>query len=486
LEAARRVDLDRNSLLQSLPEVREEAFDRSVKMMATFHEENGSFRTAVKGAPEAVLKACTKIRTTDGDRNLEDELRESWLEQNRNFAQNGLRVLAAATKTCDSQDVDPYDHLVFLGLIAMQDPVRDQVADAIENCRQAGIDIVMVTGDQPETARSISRQVGLLSDDENQVVGGERLENTADLSEKSRRELLETKIFSRVAPEQKLNLIELHQKNNQVVAMTGDGVNDAPALKKADIGIAMGQRGTQVAQEAADMVLKDNAFNTIVTAIQQGRTIFENIRKFILYLLSGNVGEILIVAVAILAGWPLPLLPLQILYLNMIGDVFPALALAVGAGDPLSMQQPPRDPKEPILTRSHWLTIGGYGVLITMCVLTAYALAFHLLGADTDLAVTVSFLTLAFARLWHVFNMRASGTSLIRNPITTNPFIWGAIILCTALLLIGTYAPGLSLVLDMVDPGAGGWTLIIGFSLLPLIIGQIAKEVLQVAKSEKT
>ena len=446
-------------------------------MMATIHEENGSFRTAVKGSPEAVLKACTAIRTSGGDQDLQNESREFWLEQNRNFAQNGLRILAAATKICKTRDANPYEHLVFLGLIALQDPVRKSVAEAINDCRTAGIDIVMVTGDQPETARSIGRKVGMVSDEKNRVASGDRLKDTADLSEDDRRELLDTTIFSRVMPEQKLNLIELHQKNNQIVAMTGDGVNDAPALKKADIGIAMGQHGTQVAQEAADMVLKDDAFNTIVAAIQQGRTIFENIRKFILYLLSGNVGEILIVAVAILAGWPLPLLPLQILYLNMIGDVFPALALAVGAGDPLSMRQPPRNPNEPIITRSHWLAIGGYGVLITVCVLIAYALAFRWLGADSDRAVTISFLTLAFARLWHVFNMRARGTSLLRNPITTNPFIWGALMLCTALLLSGTYVPGLSLVLDMADPGTDGWMLIIGFSLIPLILGQIAKEI---------
>jgi Ca2+-transporting ATPase len=231
--------------------------------------------------------------------------------------------------------------------------------------------------------------------------------------------------------------------------------------------------------------LKDDAFNTIVTAVEQGRAIFENIRKFILYLLSGNVAEILIVAVAILAGWPLPLLPLQILYLNMIGDVFPALALALGAGDRMHMQQSPRDPSEPIITRSQWLFIGSYAVIIAWCVLAAYALAFRWLHADKDLAMTVSFLTLAFARLWHVFNMRARGTSLIRNPITANPFVWGALMLCTALLLSGTYLPGLSLVLGMVDPGKRGWMLVVGFSLIPLIFGQLAKEVCRGAIKQK-
>jgi Ca2+-transporting ATPase len=286
---------------------------------------------------------------------------------------------------------------------------------------------------------------------------------------------LHVPIFARVSPKQKLNLIALHQQHGAVVAMTGDGVNDAPALEKADIGIAMGKHGTQVAREAADMILKDDAFSTIIEAVRYGRVIFGNIRKFVMFLLSGNSGEILIVAIATLFNAPLPLLPLQILFLNFVADVFPALALGVGVGTGAVMQHPPRDPDEPVMTRRHWFAIVGYGIVIALSVLAAFTLAYKWLDAEPNRAVTISFLTLAIARLWHVFNMRDYDTSILRNEVTNNPWVWGALLLCVSLILSAVYLPVLSLVLKTVHPAFTDWLLILGMSVIPLIVGQMMK-----------
>jgi Ca2+-transporting ATPase len=476
LRAGTRTGVRRDELLQSMPEEREEAFDPSVMMMATFHKVDGHYRVAVKGAPEDVLKVCTQVRTGDGDKDLDDKRRGQWMETNGELAEAGFRVLAVATKQADSVDVKPYRDLVFLGLMGLMDPVRSDVKSAIQACQGAGIRIIMVTGDQPQTARHIGSLLGLADGDGAEVIHGQNLKDPDELSEDERKRMREASIFARVNPKQKLDLITLHQKNGSVVAMTGDGVNDAPALKKADIGVAMGRRGTQVAREAADVVLRDDAFKSIVLAIQQGRAILDNIRKFILFLLSGNVGEIMIVAFALLAAMPLPILPLQILYLNMIGDVFPALALGVGKGDPSKMRRPPREAKEPILTRQHWAAIVGYGLLIAASVLVAFWMALTSLGMETDRAVTVSFLTLGFARLWHVFNMRDGGSHPIINDVTRNPFVWGALGLCSALLVAALYLPGISMALHMVPPGRNGWPLIFGMSLLPLVFGQALKQ----------
>lgn len=477
LAAGAKIGIYRDDLLETWPEVREEAFDPKRMMMATFHGNGEGYRVAVKGSPEAVLEVCSGIRKNGDDGEMTEPMRQALLQRNAEIAEAGLRMLGVATKTVKQEDATAYEDLTFLGLLGLADPPRKDVADAIAACKEAGIRVIMVTGDQPVTAKNIGFSTGLVPEQGANLLHGKDLKSPETLSEEDRRRLLEVNIFARVTPAQKLDIIALHQEKGAVVAMTGDGVNDAPALKKADIGIAMGRRGTQVAREAADIILKDDAFPTILVAIQQGRAIFDNIRKFILFLLSGNVGEIMIVATALLVGAPLPILPLQILYLNMIGDVFPALALGIGKGDPSKMARPPRDPAESILTRQHWCAIAGYGLVIAAAVLGAFVLALEWLEMETKKAVTISFLSLAFARLWHVFNMRDSDTKFFRNDVTRNPFVWGALVLCSGLLMVAVYAPGLSLALHMVHPGKSGWFLIAGMSLVPLVIGQAWKAI---------
>ncbi|MGD2050206.1 MAG: cation-transporting P-type ATPase [Chloroflexota bacterium] len=475
LVAGAKAELYRDELLEEMPEEREVAFDPEVKMMATFHQTENGFRVAVKGAPEAVFDVSSQRLTKDGPDDLGEDAREEWLTRNEEMAREGLRVLAVAERCADEVEADPYQSLISLGLVGLLDPPREDVRDAIRACQKAGIRVVMITGDQAATARKVALAVGLVDEEDADVLEGPELQNLLEGGD-NQAEIKEAPILARVSPKQKLDLIDIYQSEGLIVAMTGDGVNDAPALKKADIGVAMGQRGTQVAQEAADMVLRDDAFSTIVDAVKQGRIIFNNIRKFLLYLMSCNLSEIFTVGLASLLALPLPILPLQILFLNLVTDVFPALALGVGEAERGVMGRPPRDPDEEILLRHHWYAIGGYGFVITLAVLGSLGLALTWLGMPNEQAVTVSFLTLAAAQLWHVFNMRDLGTSLIRNEITTNLYVWGALALCAILLLLAVYLPVLSDVLSTVDPGLNGWLLVLAMSVLPTIVGQVLKE----------
>lgn len=471
LHAAAAVDIRRDRLLEDLPEEREESFDADTKMMATFHKAESGYRVAVKGAPEAVLEIATHVATPDGEaETLSDGGQGEWADRVEALAGQGYRVLAFAERQVESLDANPYEGLTLLGLVGLADPPRSEVAQAIDQCHRAGIEVIMVTGDQPVTAAAIAQDVGL-ADDPQALVGRDLPQSDGDQAETKPDRLTEYQVFARVSPGQKLDLIRHWQGSGAVVAMTGDGVNDAPALKKADVGIAMGQRGTDVAREAADIVLKDDAFPTIIVAIEQGRTIFENIRRFIVYLLSGNLGEVLAVGLCAVIGAPLPLLPLQILFINLVLDVFPALALGVGGSPADIMDRPPRDASESVLTRRHWIATGLWGALIAVSVLSVFFIAlWQDLGEDA--AVTIGFLTFALARLWHVFNMRDAGTGLIRNSVVQNRWVWYAIALSAVLVAAAAWLPGLTTVLDVVPLDLSGWMLVLGGSLVPLVVGQ--------------
>lgn len=478
LRAARRAGLEQRELSTEYPESREEAFEAEVKMMATWNKiTDGEYRIFVKGAPGAIWQHCNSVLTEEGPEDFDDEEKEYWKSLNREMAEDGLRIIGLAYRDTDTSEGDPYQDLTFIGLVTLLDPPRRDVKPSILKCKDAGIRVIMVTGDQKDTARYIAREVGLEEAEDAVVIHGADLptDGTMEDSAKNNLSFDEANIFARISPGQKLDLIELYQNRGEVVAMTGDGVNDAPALKKADIGIAMGQRGTQVAKEAAHMVLTDDKFSTIVSAIEQGRIIFGNIKRFIFYLLSCNVSEVLIVGLATLAGAPLPLLPLQILFLNLVTDVFPALALGVGKGEEAVMSRPPRESDEPLLNNKDWLGIGGYGLLITAAVLGALYLALREPTFNQAEAVTISFLTLAFAQLWHVFNMRTEGSRVFDNTITRNPFVWGAIVLCIILILLALFIPIVADVMQVIPPDFYGWMIVLGMSLVPLVMGQIVK-----------
>ena len=475
LRAGAQIGVHRHAVLDEAPQASESAFDPEVKMMATVHvagdTEPGYF-VAVKGAPEPLLAACSQVLEQGQEHAFEPKDRMRWIDKAEAMAKQGLRVIAVARRNAASANDASYHRLTFLGLLGLLDPPRGDVRSAIGACHSAGIRVVMVTGDHPATAHHISRSVGLTKGQLADVVLGSELDGALQCSAQERARLEAADVFARVSPRQKLTLITLHQQAGQIVAMTGDGVNDAPALKKADIGVAMGARGTDVAREAADLVLRDDALSTIAYAVAQGRVIFDNIRNFVLYLLSCNLSEILVIGFATAVGAPLPLLPLQILYLNLVTDVFPALALGVGEGDRTVMQRPPRDPQQAMLRRADWWRIVYFSGLITASTLSVFGLALGRYALGREQAVTIAFLTLAFAQLWHVFNMKRLTSPVLRNEITKNGYVWAAIAMCVALLVIAVYLPALASVLRLAPPSVTGWLLVGAGSLLPLIASQ--------------
>jgi Ca2+-transporting ATPase len=471
LVAAKKAGLDRDRYRDQHPEQGEVPFSSERQWTATFHSDGGGALLAyVKGAPGRVIERCTRELAAAGERELDAAGRERLLDQNRALAARGLRVLAVARTIARDPVESAVRDLTFVGLIAISDPPAEGVAETIRMLREAGVRTVMITGDQRLTAVAVARQLGLIDSDEGALDGRELA--TLGKSELTER-LAKTGVFNRVSPADKLRIVQSLQESGEIVAMLGDGVNDAAALKKADIGVAMGRRGTDIAKEAADVVLADDRFPTVAAAVEEGRVIFDNIRKFVFYLFSCNLAEVLILLVAGLVGLPQPLFPLQILWLNLVTDTFPALALAVEPAESDVMKRPPRDPQEAILSRPFLGSIAVYAALIATATLGAFLFALE--RGPPERAVTVAFVTLALAQGFHLGNARSSGAVLSIRRITRNRWALGAVALVIALQLAAVYTPVLTGVLRVVPLTAADWAIVLPASILPGVVGQLVR-----------
>lgn len=467
------------SLRKDNPLVKEEPFSSDTKIMATMHRTKDGQRVYAKGASEELINRCNRIADSSGEHEFTAALKATWLSESEKLAASGLRVIAAGNKTSTVDEKNLSADLVFLGLMGMIDPPREEVFAAVQECKSAGIKVIMITGDHPSTAQNIGRKLGIIDDKDTRVMIGKEMNEYASLGENEKDLWVSTSVFARVSPQQKLDLVSVLQDRKHIVGMTGDGVNDAPALKKSDIGIAMGLRGTQVAQEVADMVLKDDSFSSIVLAIRQGRIIFDNIRKFVIFLLSCNLSELFVIAVAAILNLHFQLLPLQILYINIITDVLPALALGVTAGSPAIMKLPPRNTEEPIIDSKRWTSIIFYSIVITITTLGSVFISHYTVHKtetwNPELCNNILFFTLIFSQILHVFNMNSTGSNFFKSEVMKNRYVWYAVIACIVLLAISYKVTIIRDALDIFPMSKEDWLISIGMSLASLIVIQIFK-----------
>jgi Ca2+-transporting ATPase len=480
--AAAKAGLDRPTLDRDYPRVGEVPFDSDVKRMITVHRiPEGRTVAYLKGGVAAVLDACTSRLAPDGPRPLDDVDRRRVIKTNEELAAGALRVLALASRDLPDEygEEDLARDYALVGLVGMIDPLREEAKQAIATCREAGIRVSMITGDQPATAAEIARQLGLDRDARGNPLKTVHARELEGLDEEGwARVAAESAVFARVSPEHKLRIVEGLRRRGHVVAMTGDGVNDAPALKAADIGIAMGIKGTEVAKETADMILTDDNFATIVAAVEQGRVVYANILKFVHYLFSCNLAEILVVFASIMLGWPMPLGAVQILWLNLITDVFPAMALALEPSAPDIMKRPPRDPSEKLLNPRFVVLIVWQGVLLAAATLVSFRIGLDrhgTEGAGLLLAETMAFMTLALAQVAHAFNARSQRRTAFTSRLFTNGWLWAAVLACVLLQAAAVSVPLLQRVLHTVPPGPSDWAVIIACSLAPVAVMEIVK-----------
>ncbi|GLI06971.1 calcium-translocating P-type ATPase, SERCA-type [Paenibacillus tyrfis] len=449
-------------------------FDSERKRMSVIVEHQGGRMVCTKGAPDVLVQQCAYVLWDDKIIPFTPTLKQKVMAANEGMAKNALRVLGLAYRDLkpterSEEETAVESQLVFVGLTGMIDPPRKEAREAILKCRKAGIKTVMITGDHQTTAEAIARQIGILPQD-GLALNGQQLSAMSDDDLDKR--IGEVYVYARVSPEHKLRIVKSLQRQGHVVAMTGDGVNDAPAIKAADIGIAMGISGTDVSKEASALVLSDDNFATIVSAIEEGRGIYENIRKFIRYLLASNVGEILTMFLAMLAGLPLPLVPIQILWVNLVTDGLPAMALGVDQAEKDLMQQKPRLAKENIFARRLGWKIISRGILIGLCTLAAFYITLKQGGDGPGALVkaqSVAFVTLVMAQLIHVFDCRSSRSIFHRNPLQ-NKWLVMAVVSSLLLMLPVLYVEKLQPIFKTVPLGVMDWVLVLVFAGIPTFL----------------
>lgn len=473
LLAAANEGIDAFALPQDYPRLHEQPFDSSRKLMSTLNRLGSTCRLTVKGAPDVLLGLCTQYTCVSGTAELTAQAKERILRANEAMAREALRVIAVAYRTAKNEKDSSESNLIFLGLIGMIDPPRETAAKSVEVCKGAGITPVMITGDHILTARAIAKKLGILEGDSKAMTG-------AQLDKLSQEELTQAvrdiRVFARVTPEHKVRIVKALRARGEIVAMTGDGVNDAPALKAADIGCAMGKSGTEVAKSASDMVLTDDDFSTIVTAVRLGRGIYDNIKKSVHFLLSSNIGEILAIFFSSLMGFHSPLLPIQLLWVNLVTDSLPALALGTEPANDDIMERKPVSSSKGFFADGLWLDIVLEGILVGALTLLAFGIGRFFPSAADAVALgrTMAFCTLSLCELAHAVNMR-SEHSIFKTGIMSNKRMLLAVPVCAAMQISVILVPSFRAVFKVCALSPLQWAVVAALSLVPLVVGEIGK-----------
>lgn len=479
LEMAAKVDLSDSDMRQIMNRMEEIPFDSQRKLMSTKYLLHGVPTVLTKGALDVLLERSVSVRTSEGILPMTEEEKEKILRQNQEFSQQGLRVLSFAYKEVGEEDrltLESEKDFIFLGLVSMMDPPREESIAAVADAKRAGIRTVMITGDHKITAAAIAKKIGIFQEGDMAVTGLE-LDQMSD--EELDEKITKISVYARVSPENKIRIVDAWQRRGQIAAMTGDGVNDAPALKKADIGVAMGITGTEVSKDAASMILADDNFATIIKAVANGRNVYRNIKNAIKFLLSGNMAGILAVLYTSLAALPVPFAPVHLLFINLLTDSLPALAIGMEPAERNLLSQPPRDPKQGILTKDFIRDLLLQGGLIAVCTMIAFHMGLEKGGAA--MASTMAFATLTMARLFHGFNCR-SDKSIFRLGFKRNWYSLGAFVAGVCLLALVLFVPVLERVFSVTPLSGGQIGMIVLLALIPTIIIQITKEILYLRK----